>query len=383
MKPRDKVVTAEDIQSSLYFVHVELPEDAQLLDPPAFREPEYSEQDRTSTTRSMGVAVQRKAVPGTPSNFGGATATRKPVPGTLAPITDLQNRHNISAGNYYQRPGILGPDYSSRRSFDSNQYNQENERLKASPHRASENTQRPGSSLTLIRRDPASGAQWNVARIEDPPVLEVSSSALNESATKRRVGAPMYIEVYNPGYSKFLHSEASSTRDMSDQPSRAATSQAKTTVPREVPPFSESANTFRRRLWMEGSQHVDNGFGHRKNSSYDYSNAARPDSRGSYVGQADIPSTGLRSQPPPSFLTHSDQTYSTIQTSDRQTSFRGYVFNSPWNGRCEFITGAGGGSLKVHRCLLPRPWQRLLTLSVVPTQRSRASRGTPDCSDRQ
>jgi hypothetical protein len=46
-------------------------------------------------------------------------------------------------------------------------------------------------------------------------------------------------------------------------------------------------------------------------------------------------------------LTREDQTYSTIQVSDRPTSFRGYVFTSPWNGRCEFVTGAGGGSLKV------------------------------------
>jgi hypothetical protein len=157
----------------------------------------------------------------------------------------------------------------------------------------------------------------------------------------------MYIEVYNPGYSKFLHSDAPSkpplvSRDsgFSLQSHEADQYQAAEPQVELQPPASE--NIFRRRLWMEGSQHSGGNFGHRKNSSYDY-NTARPDSRGSYSGQPDR----LVSQPQPSFLTNKDQTYSSIHVSDRQTSFRGYVFTSPWNGRCEFVTGVGGGSLKV------------------------------------
>ena len=102
-----------------------------------------------------------------------------------------------------------------------------------------------------------------------------------------------------------------------------------------------SENTFRRRVWMEGSQHGGGSFGHQKNNSNDYF-TGRPSSRGSYSGQAET-------HPPqtPPFLSREDQTYGSIQVSDKHTSFRGYVFSSPWDGRCEFVTGVGGGSLKV------------------------------------
>ncbi|TKA73115.1 hypothetical protein B0A49_03411 [Cryomyces minteri] len=59
------------------------------------------------------------------------------------------------------------------------------------------------TSLTLIRRDPTSGAQWNVAKIRDPPVLDVSSES-TKSQRLKRAGAPLFIDVYNPGYTKFI-----------------------------------------------------------------------------------------------------------------------------------------------------------------------------------
>jgi hypothetical protein len=344
MKPREKLVTAVDVQSSLYFVHVEQPEDFRLIDPPDSQEPDYSDQRQTSSNPGLVPVVQRKAIPGA-SGIAAAPPMRKPVPGTLAPINNYANKQNINAGIYSQRPGVLGPDYNPRRSFDSSQYQQENQRPTPSPRRLSENPRCSSPSLTLIRRDPASGAQWNVARIEDPAVLDISSTA-NDSKTKKKTGAPMYIEVFNPGYSKFLHSDNTGKPPL---PSRdtglsARSFQAgQTQIPdaqRETQ-LSMSENIFRRRIWMEGSQHAGAGFGHRKNSSYD-GNTIRPDSRGSYAGQA---------QPPPSFLTNENQTYGSIEVSDRPTSFRGYVFTSPWNGRCEFVTGAGGGSLKVIKAI--------------------------------
>jgi hypothetical protein len=354
MKPREKLVTAIDVQSSLYYVHVEQPEDVHLMDPPDLQEPDYLDQRQTSSNPGPVPVVQRKAIPGA---FGIAAAapTRKPVSGTLAPINNYANKQNTNAGNYSQRPGMLGPDHNPRRSFDSSQYRQENQRPIPSPRRLSENPRRASPSLTLIRRDPASGAQWNVARIQDPAVLDISSSPANDPKTKKKTGAPMYIEVFNPGYSKFLHSDNTGKPPL---PSRdtglsARSFQAgQTQIPaaqREIQ-LSTSQNIFRRRIWMEGSQHAGASFGHRKNSSYD-NNTIRPDSRGSYGGQIQPPSSDMRPPPPPSFLTHENQTYGSIEVSDRPTSFRGYVFTSPWNGRCEFVTGAGGGSLKVTEAI--------------------------------
>ncbi|KAF1834312.1 hypothetical protein BDW02DRAFT_569209 [Decorospora gaudefroyi] len=348
MKPRAKVVTAEDIQSSLYYVHVEQPEDLHLIGPPEFREHDYSEQSRTPSNPVSAPVVQRKALPGAPIMT--AAPMRKPMSGTLAPISNYPNRQNIDAGNHSQRIGSLAPDYSPRHSFDSSQHRQESQRPTASPRRLSETPPRASPSLTLIRRDPASGAQWNVARIEDPPILDISSSTTNATDSKTKKGAPMYIEVYNPGYSKFLHSEANAkpplmSRDSGFSVRSYQAGQPQMPEPRMENQETPNENVFRRRLWMEGLQHTGGGFGHRKNNSYDYS-TGRPDSRGSYSGQGEAPSMDSRPPPTPPFVTHEGQRYGSIQVSDRQTSFRGYVFTSPWDGRCEFVTGAGGGSLK-------------------------------------
>jgi hypothetical protein len=150
----------------------------------------------------------------------------------------------------------------------------------------------------------------------------------------------MYIEVFNPGYSKFLHSDTTSKPPLTSRDSGTSIQSLQTGSH-----LSANENVFRRRIWMEGSQHAG-GFGHRKINSRDYNNG-RPDSRGSYYTQTNSASADVRPPPTPSFVTREDQTYGSIQVTDRQTSFRGYVFMSPWNGRCEFVTGIGGGSLKV------------------------------------
>jgi len=349
MKPRQKVVTAEDITSSLYFLHVDQPADADLIMPPEFQEPDYRGPRSQSSNVPPVPVVQRKAVPG-PS---AGPPARKPLSGPLAPVSDFDNRQNARAGTYGQQASMLAPDYNSRRSFDPPQYQRENQNLLPSPRKSPERPRKVGISLTLIRRDPASGAQWNVARIEDPPNLEVSSSTVNDPGTKKATGTPMYINVTNPGYSKFLHSEDTGRPTLNSQLSELTirSSRPGSALPTSLPTSPQgdidpnSQNTFRRRLWMEGSQYSNGGFGHRKNSSYDI-NSGRPDSRGSYDMRTEGNSFGTNQAP--AFLSRDDQAYSTIQVSDRQTNFRGYVFNSPWNGRCEFITGAGGGSLKVR-----------------------------------
>lgn len=326
MKPRDKVVTAEDIQNSLYFVHVDHPEDPRLIEPPpSFREPVYQEQTSPPSSHPQGPPIQRKAILNTsvaPSVPAGPK--RKPLPGALAPIEDFQRRQHPSATNGTQTSSnLLAPDYTPRHSFDSLQYQAENERPLPSIRRPSGPPYPSGTSLTLIRRDPASGAQWNVAQIDDPPILDVSSSTLN-NPPKKQVGAPLYIEITNPGYSKFLHSEPG---------------------PPQAIQVKEGA-TFRRRLWMEGSKYANGDFGHRRLNSHD-SYASTESPRNSSEGRHhEISSAGLRSPEPQSFLSRDNQSYSTIQVSNRQSTFRGYVFMSPWNGRCEFVTGTGGASLK-------------------------------------
>lgn len=60
--------------------------------------------------------------------------------------------------------------------------------------------------MTVVRRDPASGAQWNVAQVSQiPPALATPSSSSSSSSS----AAPdpkdtILLEVTTPGYDKFL-----------------------------------------------------------------------------------------------------------------------------------------------------------------------------------
>jgi hypothetical protein len=332
MKPREKVVTAEDIQTSLYFVHVQQPEDAQLVEPPPLYHPPYPDSRPTSSHGPQLPTVQRKPVPGTPALVRGFGIT-----------------HDTAANSQQTSAGLLGPDHVPRRSFEDARYQDENK--PPLPCRPTQQPTSPGTSLILIRRDPASGAQWNVARIDDPPVLDVSSSTLNDPTARRKAGAPAYIAVTNPGYSKFLYtnqptlpplvSRNTNASIATDNPTHGLHSTGQAGSNRDD-------GVFRRRLWMEGSKHPDGEFGHRRLKSHDFSTSGN-NSRNSFDG---MQRTSLDSRPPatPPFLTRENQSYSSIQASEKQSTFRGYVFTSPWNGRCEFVTGAGGASLKV--CML-------------------------------
>lgn len=338
-------MTAEDITSSLYFVHVEHPQDVHLLNHSDFQDPDYSGQRSNGAYQPSAPIIQRKAVPGIPP----PAPARKPVPGTLAQITNFDSRQNASAGHFAQRSEMLSPAYEPRGSYDSSRSQTENDTPAMQPRRPNIATTAPGVSLTLIRRDPASGAQWNVARIDDPTLAEISSTGLTEAAARRKPGAPMFIEISNPGYSKFLHSDmdqrpqfSTRTSDMSLRSHQSANVPPHSSVDSSPDSYSKSDTVFRRRLWMEGS-HLGGGFGHRKSGSYDRT-PSRPTSRGNYneSPHVDQPASS------PSFLTRDDQAYATLQVSERPSNFRGYVFTSPWNGRCEFVTGASGGTLKVR-----------------------------------
>lgn len=168
-------------------------------------------------------------------------------------------------------------------------------------------------SLTLIRRDPTSGAQWNVAKIYDPPVEEISSESVADGGVYRskRSGAPLFVDINNPGYSKFLqldnlrpgsrHSTESSSMEFDSQPD----------------------GVFRRRVWMDGSKFADHAYTQKKHFSVDGTRISRKSLQ----------------------LSAQDFKISPRAMVDRRS--KGYSFRSPWGGKCEFATGLSGRSLKV------------------------------------
>ncbi|KAF2772621.1 hypothetical protein EJ03DRAFT_266346 [Teratosphaeria nubilosa] len=341
IKPRDKVVSAYDIQSSLYYVHISSEDDHQILKP-AKPEPSSANADacQLSTTsngiRRKPMLPQRPCqrsphLPYTTDSSPPVWDARPPSPPKAhrllrKPVfSDITNSQPPPPPPHVDLPqlskGLLPtppPEPEHRDSVHAANVHL----LRHSDHRPDNNpyfrkyegdsvhdTVLPEiGSLTLIRRDPVSCEQWNVGYIHDPPVYEVSSpTLLTPSSVKRtkRGGAPLYLDITNPGYAQFI--------DHDRPESRASTSI--NTDDGEPPP----EGTFRRRLYMPGSRYAEHGYGQRRVKS--------SDSRRS----ADKPGN------------------STSPSIDRRS--KGYSFTSPWEGKCEFSTGATGRSLKCKHTL--------------------------------
>ena len=208
MKPRLKNVTAEDVASSLYYVHHDRAEDQILLEeykmPKAGNNAQDGEQqpllerpsqpfDTLIPPSSLSPQIppsqtgeihhiNRKPVP--PPSFQSDTvdtviaATRLPLGQLPEPLSvgkmsgDLERIH---------RKPVNGPDkHASRENLASSSF----EQLSISGEHSGQlgmqaktsfddfNLQKPPNtcsfkcfSLTLIRRDPSSGQQWNVGKI--------------------------------------------------------------------------------------------------------------------------------------------------------------------------------------------------------------------------
>lgn len=377
IKPREKVVTAEDVVSSLYYVHVSSDDDYEALRKSAPRP--SSVNSNAGNLPSLAEEGPQKMPPPLPKRRPTAPPSpplssgrppypiddpffshRTPLPPSLPPRSNQITRKPVvtedtknvwhSAPAVRNHPLPTPPDESpfyepslhaetlrllyasSHLSEHDNPYSRNYanhpETLKQArwDMQQLEADMRPESgTLTLIRRDPGTTQQWNVASVYDPPVHEVSSSTLLVPSAKRRTkrgGAPLYLDITNPGYTHFV----------TDNPaSQSQTSLSSSDTPSVVP---LSLGTFHRRLYLPGSAHNLHGYGspsgfHRKSSSL---SAASGD-------------TSIRH-------TMSEERHSvdlgTAAMADQRS--KGYTFLSPWNGTCEFKTGSTGRTLKCrHR----------------------------------
>ncbi|KAF2233019.1 hypothetical protein EV356DRAFT_229789 [Viridothelium virens] len=402
LKPKQKVVSAQDVESSLYYVHIEQPEDEVLLReeqlvaereqnaqplseieeqdgamkeqyaqplvdkeaPPLPRRPAVGE--RSSTTERTTPSLPRRPLHSMPQRSQTAQLQpasqihklgRKPVASSIASSSpnDVDFRSSIDAGQVQRKP-LTGrplpaipvdnlnvvpanvenvqPEFRAPLSMPDippalpprhRQWKSESgvpQMSRSNPPypsdhlsvpfvtdggfaTAREDVSRPSissrigsyssqyleegvqSSITLIRRDPTSGAQWNVGRISDPPITEISSETM-QSGTRtekyKRMGAPMYVEITNPGYNKFI-----------DRPNSSSSQQSKS---------QSNNNTFERRIYLEGSRAATHSYANRPSSAH-----------GSFPSSNPTPSD------------------------------KGYAFLSPWDGKCQFSTGGSGRSV--------------------------------------
>lgn len=200
----------------------------------------------------------------------------------------------------------------------------------------------PGS-LTLIRRDPGSGAQWNVASIHDQPNKEAgSSTSLPPPIQQRskRCEADLYLDITNPGYARF--------NDTPDRPTSRDSASVASLSSSDQP----QSGVFRRRLHIPGSRHSAIPT-HRKhfstsstNNSSNSSHIPLPDPK-ALTNRHSLNLSSLSTRPNPSF-----------QDSKIRGGAAGggkdYTFTTPWHTHCTFTTSLTGHNIKC-RHHLPDP----------------------------
>ncbi|KAF2835152.1 hypothetical protein M501DRAFT_942724 [Patellaria atrata CBS 101060] len=349
MKPRERVVTAEDVQSSLYFLHINQPEDQLLVEHPA-----QSSSNHIQDVRSQ-LPIPRKALPTRPLS----APTGRLVPsGTGLPMT-TDGQNHISERN----PNLNTGTRAFGHQRDQTEFSSDNGSKPFSRSKEVRNTSQlnrsvdSGTTITLIRRDPSSGMQWNVGRIYDPSVFEVSSQILdtkNSGRHPKQAGTPIYIDIMNAGYNKFING----VNIMPKLDSRNSTSSIRTLQEIEdsiksmhVSDFEPKNGVFHRRMWLEGSKFSNFAAGHRRsesggstthpetysnNSDYRISEDASPTTQG--FGRLPLP--------------RDEELHGIGPAIERRSpTSKGYTFLSPWNGRCEFVTGGAGRSLKCKHSL--------------------------------
>ena len=194
-------------------------------------------------------------------------------------------------------------------------------------------------SITLIRRDPASGEQWNVGRI----LSSLASDGLAPSALDpdiRDLQDGILIELETPGYQKFCKSRLCMDNNV-------ATSVYTMQRNEVLAPNEAQVENFCRILRPGRSKGVPNSPSPRRNefgSSLDTSFATRPSMESSR-------SRSQSSNPP---------------LLDERSSMGYYSFLSPWHSNCSFATSATGKSIKCKHILPPGLRDRPNNASLDP-----------------
>ena len=194
-------------------------------------------------------------------------------------------------------------------------------------------------SLTLIRRDPVSGGQWNVGKILSVPLGELAPDTGQSPQTKssKSFRKPLDVEIRTPGYGRFKSSNA--------QTSITSPHQGATFLGNQQ--FGHAANggafwddgIFRRRISFEHSappQHQSRRQRPTSSEAFGASNL----SGGSYDRYDSRATSDKQGQADECAIEHID-----MSSAETKSKPQGYTFLSPWNGTCDFLTGVTGRNL--------------------------------------
>ncbi|MCJ1246548.1 hypothetical protein MMC30_003756 [Trapelia coarctata] len=355
MKPQQRVVTAQDVGSSLYYFHVDSADDEEIrealqVSQEAKRLSGIGEDERRHSSENPG--LKRKPLPMSPQL---ALGTRPEVPPKVYPhfqIPDYQPREPSKFARKplpspAQEPPVLDaiPQLPPRKPLGPRPLHLRNnstetiESIAEYPaqnegKQVSNEDRAPGFSITIIRRDPTSGGQWNVGKLTAKAAATQRKSSLGSSSLQTpQAENNVSIEISTKGYNRFIDYSTTLPTPEPTQDTQASSSDLDTPRSENFPSYLTKRRAFRRQLLLEMPRNHSLNQSPRQNGI-----RSGVDSRSSEWSAASEPpgQTSLMSPPPTPPL------------------LRPWTFQSPWNGTCEFSTGVAGRILKCKHTL-PSP----------------------------
>jgi hypothetical protein len=359
-------VTAEDVASSFYYLHLNTEDDAQLLDKTQEIILEEDEPDEVvheplprkplpeTAKSSLNANRQSQIAHPEGSVFVDSNTVPPPLPERKPLLVDSTTQVPNQLERIQRKP--LGPRPFLPESTDRKPVpGEDGQAVSSNPHDAISTDDVASSkpkahhlekvearketeeafSITIIRRDPSSGAQWNVGTVVGEE--ETPSSPLHS----RKPYFDISVLLATPGYGQFRHSQFTQHHNgingigkNSAGPELSSAANHSSVKPHHQPAVGSG---FVREICMEGSSFW-----------------ARTRQHGR--AQSDIPGTrSITGGPNHNFAAGAQELSHPHGSQDPSDSEpRGYVFTSPWGGRCKFATTSGGRSLHC-RHTLPGP----------------------------
>ncbi|KAE8449987.1 hypothetical protein EG329_007126 [Mollisiaceae sp. DMI_Dod_QoI] len=368
LKPQLKNVTAEDVAASLYYLHLNTEDDLRFLQEtdgsatiteepeplpqkPLPRKP-LSESSRPSAELNRNTESSAAAI------FSTSIPRRKPLTAEASTIDHRQEQ--LESERTFPRrplgPRPLGSEITATRNVlpgvENFRPNSASRHLQPVPvlksrseggedlnsaESMTDGMNLKGFSITLIRRDPSSGAQWNVGIISGQPALEEAQTRRSKSSKKQYFD--ISVNLTTPGYSQFRNNQ---TIDHITDSVTDSLSPIRANHIADISPVQQRHDSgFSRQVRMEGSSFWGRPSMHKRASS---------DISGEHVTARGRDLSG------DSIFDGLDVSSSNDGTSASTSSShsKGYIFSSPWGGVCKFSTGSGGRSLRCKHNL-PSP----------------------------
>jgi hypothetical protein len=367
MKPRLKNVTAEDVLNCLYYLHVDMPDDVLLLEghadlndaeviqsPPKARIARKPlREDPSLSDPSVPATLPENSGPASPNHLGKpeqpprdlqmppetphwmpplperppperkTSPVRRPLgPRALHSQPQLGQRPFPGIENAPLRnlnvPAATGPQLNialpkaqlSNSAASLTGMKNMNEFLTPTLNTAAPSINKP-LSIRLIRRDPTSGAQWNIGGIQCQTHL--NSKAPNSA----KLGSSVSVHLTTLGYGQFQSIQDGEGNE--DAPKLDGS------------PVTQTG--FNRQINMDWSNNWGGKFKQHRRGISDQSGDQQP--------------TRIRSSTEISGLKH--ERYDIPNPHVPKVPDRGFI--SPWNGLCEFSTGSSGRTLKCKHIL--------------------------------